>query len=52
MQSLALPRASQGPCESHEITVSTKNGLHVCMGWCLTCFFCSFSPYAAEIRSF
>ena len=29
MQSLALPRAGQGPCEWRKITVSTSNGLHV-----------------------
>ena len=29
LQSLALPRAVQGPCERRKITVSTNNRLHV-----------------------
>ena len=36
LQSLALPRAGHGPCERRQITVSTNNGLHVCMGWYTT----------------
>ena len=43
LQSLALPMAGQGPCERHEITASTTNGLHVFMGSYTTClckFFC------------
>ena len=28
LQSVALPRASQSPCQRHKMTVSTNNGLH------------------------
>ena len=51
LQSVALPMAIQGPYERREITVSTNNGLHVCMGWCTTCL-CSFSPWAAQKSKF
>ena len=33
MRSLALPGAGHGPCERHKITVSTNNGLRLCMKW-------------------
>ena len=33
LRSLALRGARQGPCEGHNITISTINGLHVCMEW-------------------
>ena len=51
LQSLALPRAGQGPCEGREITVSANNGLHVCMGWHTSCS-CSLSPQAAQKSKF
>ena len=43
LPSLALPRADQGPCERPKVTVSTNNGLRVCMGRCRT-YLCSFHP--------
>ena len=33
-ESLALPKAGQGPCEGCEILISTNNGSLVCMEWC------------------
>ena len=35
--SLVLPRAGHGPCQGREVTVSTNNGLHVCMGRFTAC---------------
>ena len=37
LESLALPRAGQNPCQKCEMTVSTNIGSHECMGRCTTC---------------
>ena len=47
--SVALPMAGQGLCERHQITVSTNNGLHVCMGWHTTYFYREGEIFAQEI---
>ena len=37
LQPLAFPRPGHGPRKRWEMTISTNNGLHVCMEWYTTC---------------